>query len=217
MKAQLSGFRQAFDRSEVDFTILDAPCPASGPAYSSVTQHFKGPFYEWWNYVEEAPGKHVYVGWQNSLAFVQDQVATRGPFDVVLGFSQGAAMATLLTAHYYATSRHVPYAAVVLCCGKLPQDGMPVSLQLQPNRLKFNLPIPSLHILGKRDSRYGWGLKLADSYDAGARHMFLHDDGHRFPTVAQHKPMYDDMVRHLRLLCGSQTATDTYCHGGIEF
>jgi len=52
----------------------------------------------WWRSNEE---RTVYIGIDESLVYMRDflqkEVASKGPFDVVFGFSQGAAMAALLT------------------------------------------------------------------------------------------------------------------------
>ncbi|ETV91301.1 hypothetical protein H310_14123 [Aphanomyces invadans] len=196
MNAQLQGFRKAFGPDGVDFTILHAPFAASGPAHTTVSDNFDGPFFEWWDYIEHpagAPKRHEYVGWKASLEFAMDRIDRDGPFDALVGFSQGAGMATLLTAHYSSTTR-IPYSAVVLCCGLLPRDGMPRGLALP-------LSIPSFHILGKADSRYGWGRKLLSAYDPRQRQVFEHAGGHRFPVYPEYMATYNSIAHDLRAIC----------------
>mmetsp|Transcript_3751 Transcript_3751/g.10629 ORF Transcript_3751/g.10629 Transcript_3751/m.10629 type:complete len:228 (+) Transcript_3751:353-1036(+) len=93
-----------FFSDEAEVVYLDAPHPASGPAYDEVLQFFEPPFYEWWNAVEAGSGKvassgdgeWTYQGLHASLAFVEGFMREHGPFDGLMGFSQGASVAALV-------------------------------------------------------------------------------------------------------------------------
>ena len=56
---------------------------------------FPPPYYEWWNASDDAV-RPLYVGWDETLARVQHAFETRGPFDGLLGFSQGSNLAAAL-------------------------------------------------------------------------------------------------------------------------
>ncbi len=55
-------------------------------------QFFSGPYYEWFNKQND-----VYVGLPDTLKYIRDYAAQHGPFDGVLGFSQGGSVAAYLT------------------------------------------------------------------------------------------------------------------------
>ncbi|KAH9110282.1 hypothetical protein LEN26_010452 [Aphanomyces euteiches] len=190
MKVQVADFLHAFDPSEVHVTFLNAPYPASGPAYDDVGEFFgkDGPYYEWWN-VDDSK----YGGWKKSLEYLQEQVQARGPFDVIVGFSQGATMATLLAVHYQAQGV-IPFKAVVLVCGLVPIDGMPSDV--------IEINMPSIHVLGESDPVFDLGQALVDIYaSTPSRHVFKHPDGHKFPAATHSKGIFDQVATILRTLC----------------
>lgn len=53
-----------------------------------------GPYFEWW----DKSGAATYAGLEASLRYLARINATHGPFEGVLGFSQGAGLAALCSA-----------------------------------------------------------------------------------------------------------------------
>ena len=80
-----------------EFTFMDAPHLATGEIPADVASFFEPPYREWWN-ANEVDGRIEYVGLDESLAAIDDFAAQHGPFDGVLGFSQGATLTGLLAA-----------------------------------------------------------------------------------------------------------------------
>ena len=73
----------------------DAPHTASGPPQDVVQATWPGvPYFEWWDKVEDGS----YSGANATLAFLSDIDRTHGPFEGVVGFSQGGALAALCCA-----------------------------------------------------------------------------------------------------------------------
>jgi hypothetical protein len=67
-----------------DFVYIDSPHTSTGS---------RG----WWNAQDtDTPGVRVYRGWQESKDHITDFMEKEGPFDGILGFSQGSALAGLL-------------------------------------------------------------------------------------------------------------------------
>ncbi|KDO29103.1 hypothetical protein SPRG_20123 [Saprolegnia parasitica CBS 223.65] len=207
LQVQMVGLQQALGGKDgVEFVSLNAPHRASGPAHAEVELFFgkNGPYYEWWDHIETpatetTPKRSDYVGLSRSLDFLLGQVDALGPFDAVLGFSQGTAMTTILTAHYLSRGTPMPYKAVLLFCGLLPRDGMPASLR---SGSSYHLDIPSIHVLGETDAIFSWSKKLVGAYESSRRTMFIHPDGHKFPTLPAAKPMYKEIAATLREICG---------------
>jgi len=74
----------------VEIIFVDAPNPASGPIPDDVAAFFKPPYFEWWNANRNADGTWRYDNAAVSLAFLEDVAKLHGPFDGIMGFSQGA-------------------------------------------------------------------------------------------------------------------------------
>ncbi|KAG9406025.1 hypothetical protein AC1031_003947 [Aphanomyces cochlioides] len=195
---QVGGFRQAFGNS-AEFVWFNSPRPASGRPQQPIIDFFgeEGPYYEWWTPFER--NRTSYPEWRETLPYVQNYVQQNGPFDVVIGFSQGAAMATLLTAHYQAKGQKIPYKAVILVCGLCPREGMPEELRIEPGVQKFGpLKIPSFHIIGEKDEIFDLGQELIDSYVESSRFVHIHPDDHRFPSPATNRALYKDIVERIQ-------------------
>ena len=83
---------------DVDFVFVDGASEAKGEAHEIVRKiwnpkEFK--YFEWWNRDEETKR---YVGVERSMSHLSQVFKERGPFDGVLGFSQGGALAATLCA-----------------------------------------------------------------------------------------------------------------------
>ncbi|KAF0695587.1 Aste57867_13627 [Aphanomyces stellatus] len=199
MTLQTSGFLQAFGAS-ADLVELDGTYKASGPPEDEILSIFgeDEPYFEWWDSNDHED--EVYPGWEKSLERVQRHVEHKGPYDVILGFSQGAMMATLMTAHYL-EKKWVPYKAVVLVGGMWPADGMPSSSDNQGDAGNVQLNFPAIHVLGEKDFMYEDGKKQIEHYTASSRHVFTHAGGHRFPALPQYKDMYSEIAKTLHTVC----------------
>mmetsp|Transcript_21755 Transcript_21755/g.30261 ORF Transcript_21755/g.30261 Transcript_21755/m.30261 type:complete len:260 (+) Transcript_21755:173-952(+) len=98
LKTQLSmaGFQKNLDHlMELEFVNAPHKCTEEEeqriPAL--LRKIFEGPYYEWWNALE---GGAVYAGWEESVELVRQTLIHSGPFDGVLGFSQGGSLASLI-------------------------------------------------------------------------------------------------------------------------
>ena len=114
-----------------EFVCAPDGLPATGPIPEDVAMFFPEPTYayhEWWN-ATKVEGSMEYVGLEESLERVRAAWEDSGPFDGVMGFSQGATMTTLLAAKgvvegwgpFAASSgrRAIPFAICV--SGALPR------------------------------------------------------------------------------------------------
>src|SRR6478609_3711037 len=89
----------------------------------------KGPFFEWysWDHLQRVPPAETAT---NSIDNVLDIIAEEGPFDGVMGFSQGAAMIASVLAHYSTQNPLEPqtnlFKFAIFICGSKPftYDGM---------------------------------------------------------------------------------------------
>ena len=119
-----------------------------------------------------------------------------GPFDGILGFSQGGQLATtLLIRHAYLLSSGVvpspdPVAnlkCIILLCGTRPYDfkalGSGAVRLLDPAVDGEPLKIPSAHVWGENDRDWpAHGTMLASLFPVDVRACFAHSSGHQVPV-----------------------------------
>ncbi len=113
-------------------------------------------------------------------------VSAEGPFDGVMGFSQGAALAAMLLARD-SPPEHFRFA-IFLCAG-LPfceaslRQG--VLRHLDPKVDKEVIRVPTAHIVGSKDDALQASLTMKDLCVARGRGLFDHRAGHEVPVSPQ--------------------------------
>ena len=98
------------------------------------------------NTSERAATPTRYVGVEETLAQVREHIHTHGPYDGILGFSQGASRATLLCLE---PPRVPPFKLAVMVAGFAPNDPR-YSAWCDPSS---PIAIPSMYIYGATDER----------------------------------------------------------------
>jgi hypothetical protein len=77
----------------MQYEFIDAPYPAAGPPDKGIAMFYPNhSYYEWFLRGEDGS----YVGLNDSVDRVLQHLAANGPYDGLLGFSQGASMVTRL-------------------------------------------------------------------------------------------------------------------------
>ncbi|RLN49052.1 hypothetical protein BBJ29_006209 [Phytophthora kernoviae] len=189
---------------------MDAPWVASGPAPELVRSFYgaNGPFYQWWDAVKrDEDHSYRYDGYEHSLDFLTGQVQALGPVDALLGFSQGAAVATLLTAHYLATYGYVPWKVCVLVGGFYPRSQETQELlDLAKTGVDGAIDVPSVHVIGKADPLAPKSEKLVRSFTATRRVKLEHEEGHKFPSPIKYKQMYHEIAQEVLSMTGQAWA-----------
>ncbi|CEG40239.1 serine hydrolase-like [Plasmopara halstedii] len=200
LQRQTSALRHAFG-IKAELLYLDAPWAASGPAPELVRSFYgkTGPFFQWWDALKRKDGvTYRYEGLEHSLDYLTGQVQSLGTVDAVLGFSQGAAIATLLTAHYQTTYNHVPWKVCILVAGFYPRTVETQELLDAAKRSADGaIDIPSVHVIGKADPLITQMEKLFRSFSSINRVKFEHDEGHKFPSSLKYKQMYHDIAQEV--------------------
>ncbi|KAI8614852.1 serine hydrolase FSH [Chytriomyces sp. MP71] len=200
MEYQLSGIRKAFEESpyDLDLVRINAPHTARGEPSSDILLNFgrECTYHEWFSY--DFLGAS-YGGLEASMQFLNEYIATHGPFNAILGFSQGATMATLLTMRMIKACGEDPslyrWHALILVCGVDP------SLAYRPR--KGSIDFPSLHIAGALDLVYWRSTVLFGFFkdDTTRRNWIQHAQGHQFPTPFYHK-VYKEILEAMVKILG---------------
>ncbi|GLI71345.1 hypothetical protein VaNZ11_016507, partial [Volvox africanus] len=159
--------------------------------------------------------------WQKSLQHLAAEWHDKGPFEGILGFSNGAAAALLLTCHALEDSATFPgLQFVILAGGYIPQPlerlvppgltarGLPASQgegaaaelgTASDARLAAPLELPSLHFMSRDDAvvSYMSSLELLDCFRSADRTVVEHSAGHCLPQKAPHIAAVAELVRRV--------------------
>ncbi|CAH2078081.1 unnamed protein product, partial [Thlaspi arvense] len=191
MKIQLHKWpKSVIDR--LDLVFLDAPFPCQGK--SDVEGIFDPPYYEWFQFNKEFT---EYTNFENCLEYLEDRMMKLGPFDGLIGFSQGAILSgglPGLQAKGIALQK-VPKIKFVIIIGGAKFK----STKVADNAYSSSLETPSLHFLGETDFLKPYGIQLIDSYKNPV--VVNHPKGHTVPRLDEKSlekvTAFMDTIEHL--------------------
>ncbi|XP_010272959.1 PREDICTED: esterase AGAP003155-like [Nelumbo nucifera] len=158
----------------IDLVFVDAPFPAQG--ISDVKGIFDPPYYEWFQFNEEFT---EYRNFQECLDYIEDCMIKHGPFDGLLGFSQGAILSAALPglqAKGLALTR-VPKIKFVIIIG----GAKFMSPTVADNAYASLIECPSVHFLGEEDYLRPHGERLLKSFVNPV--VIHHPKGHTVPRL----------------------------------
>lgn len=157
---------------KIDLVYPDAPFPAQGK--SDVEGIFDPPYYEWFQFNKEFTS---YTNFDECLAYIEDIIIKQGPFDGLLGFSQGAILSGGLPGLQekgVALTKVAKIKFLIIIGGaKFRSESVAEKAYSSPIRC------PSLHFLGETDFLKPYGLELLENcVDPVVIH---HPKGHTIP------------------------------------
>lgn len=162
----------------IEVCYIDAPNAASGPIPDDVAPYFQGPYHEWWNASRDEQGAWTYEGWQRSVAAMEEALRRHGPFDGLMGFSQGGAMASLAIGMQRSgfAFKDTPPLRFCICFAGIRVRDPQLECFYEAMR-----PAPSLHIIGDRDPVKRLTNQLIASFDHPV--VINHTRGHVIPAM----------------------------------
>ncbi|KAM5575487.1 hypothetical protein ABKV19_014446 [Rosa sericea] len=173
LKTQLGKWPESVLKN-FDLDFLDGPFPAQGK--SEVEGIFDPPYHEWFQFNKEFS---EYTNFDECLEFIEDYMIKNGPFDGLLGFSQGAILSAALPglqAKGLALTK-VPKIKFLIIIGGAKFKSPTVA----ENAYSSPIQIPSLHFLGETDFLKPYGLELLENcVDPTVIH---HPKGHTIPRL----------------------------------
>ncbi|XP_073144999.1 rhodanese-like domain-containing protein 6 isoform X2 [Henckelia pumila] len=130
-------------------------------------------------------------GSEKSFNYLKTLFSQAGPFDGILGFSQGAAMAALVCANQGILKGEIDFRFVILCSGFAVNMG---------DYAEGSITCPSLHIFGSKEGKDRQidceaSKHLASLFDNSNSTIIEHDLGHIIPTRS---PYIDDIKDFLQ-------------------
>jgi predicted esterase len=136
----------------------------------------------WWNHQN-----NIYVGMKESISILIKFVDENGPVNGIIGFSQGAAMTSIL-----ANSLKIKPDYIIVVGGFLPRDLDAVEL--------ITFTGPQLHVMGAKDELVTVETSknlvnhMARFNAASDIHLFEHDGGHFVPGKAEARNFMVDWI-----------------------
>ncbi|GLT74432.1 hypothetical protein SLA2020_462320 [Shorea laevis] len=159
---------------KLDLVFLDAPYPSQGK--SDVEGIFDPPYYEWFQFNKEFS---EYTNFNECLKYIEDYMIKHGPFDGLLGFSQGAILSAGLPGlqEEGVALTKVPKIKYLIIIGGAKFKAPAVAEKAYSSPIKC----PSLHFLGEMDFLKPYGLELLETcVDPVVIH---HPKGHTIPRL----------------------------------
>ncbi|KAJ5946061.1 hypothetical protein N7454_002900 [Penicillium verhagenii] len=177
LEIQTGGLRQQLARNGHTFTFMNGKFVA--PVEGELEGVVDGPFYNHYDR-DRSPGATV----AEAIEHTNRIIAEQGPFDAVLGFSQGAALAAAMIIHHAKSKPSAPplFRVAVFLCGGAPWEETGLMLvKAEPDTFPIN--IFTANVVGKLDSIYESSMELyklcepskAGFYDHGSKHMVPFD------------------------------------------
>ncbi|KAL2482979.1 Serine hydrolase [Forsythia ovata] len=157
-----------------DMDFPDGIYPAGGK--SDIEGIFPGPYFEWFQFNKEFT---VYTNLEECINYLCEYITSKGPFEGLLGFSQGATLAALL----------LGYQAQ----GKILKEHPEMKLYVSISGSKFREPsicevaykepikVKSVHFIGEKDWLKQPSEELATAFENPL--IIRHPQGHTVPRL----------------------------------
>jgi len=151
--------------TDADYVFVTAPHSAVGEPDPGIAMFYPDrPYFEW--YLQEN-GSTI----DESIDWLLSYINENGPFDGILGFSQGASMVTRLLR---VTVETRPFKFAILIGGVVSKMN-----DTSDDKICF----PSLHLYGSADPLYESCKNLEKFYDENQRTSMEHNEGHNIPSI----------------------------------
>ncbi|KAI9203871.1 alpha/beta hydrolase family protein [Polychytrium aggregatum] len=138
----------------------------------------------WWRANSEGT---FYEGYEETIEYLKSFWQEHGPFDGILGFSQGAALVPLIS--YELLQAGLAPRFVVIFSGFRSR-----STQHQQMLVEHSISIPSLHVIGKSDALIVPSRSEELSRVFHDPKVVFHEGGHFIPTDADQRAIYKEFI-----------------------
>ena len=101
MDYQLDYYKQIY-KDHIEFHTFDAPYKVEKVWDQALKDRFKGPFYGWYIYDEKTKERK---GFMKGIAYIINYINEHGPFDGLLGFSQGSIICRIILKKAFFTAK----------------------------------------------------------------------------------------------------------------
>lgn len=203
---KIGGARRKLERA-FDLTFLDGPidleevsksttAPSASESDAATPMFNTGRAWFLREPLEDKPEQCRYLKLAEAMTYVSEYALKHGPYDGLMGFSQGGTVVTAL-----ATSGAIPVSAVLTAGSPHIEEVFESASEWVAKNLgdskdtDAGLAIPKLHLAGETDAIISVASTEALCRRGGNGELVVHDKGHLFPTKAAY---VDKMVEFLR-------------------
>ncbi|KAH6617684.1 serine hydrolase FSH [Chaetomium sp. MPI-SDFR-AT-0129] len=141
----------------------------------------------------------------NALKFLVNIMEEQGPFDAIIGYSEGATVAATLLLHEQQRSKKkdIPpmFKYAIFFAGWPPVDPVHHNMILS-DETDATIEIPTCHIIGSLDPYVHGSMALYNVCDPDTAYMFDHAKGHTLPRDKDTVRELGDVVREAITLYG---------------
>ncbi|CAL0315551.1 unnamed protein product [Lupinus luteus] len=173
LKKQINKWPQSV-LEKLDLVFVDAPFPSQGK--SDVEAFFDPPYYEWFQFNKEFT---EYTNFDECLQYIEDCMIQHGPFDGLLGFSQGAILSAALPGlqEKGVALKKVAKVKLLIIIG----GAMFKSPSVAEKAYSSLITCPSLHFIGETDFLRQYSIELSESCVEPV--VVHHPKGHTIPRL----------------------------------
>lgn len=160
--------------SNFDLEFPNGIFPAGGK--SDIEGFFPPPYYEWFQFNQEFT---EYTNLDECISYLCEYITTKGPFDGLLGFSQGATLSALLLGYQSqgkVLKEHPPFKLFVSISGS--KFRAPSICEIA---YKETIKVKSVHFIGEKDWLKHPSQDLAASFQDPL--IIRHPQGHTVPRL----------------------------------
>uniref|UniRef100_A0A0N5B0E6 FSH1 domain-containing protein n=1 Tax=Syphacia muris TaxID=451379 RepID=A0A0N5B0E6_9BILA len=150
----------------------------------------------WWfsqsnNTFSSTDATDIDTGFQKSVDLIVKLVKDKGPYDGIMGFSQGASFAVLLASLRAMKKIDLDFSFLILFSGF--QSLCSKHAELMAAKLTG---IYSLHVYGKNDQVVDFHMseKLVSMFDPDKCDVIIHEGGHYVPPMGKYKALMIDFL-----------------------
>ncbi|PUZ47403.1 hypothetical protein GQ55_7G161800 [Panicum hallii var. hallii] len=180
MRRQVVGRWPEEVTSRLDLVFADGPFLAEGA--SPVADIFDPPYYEWFQFVGKVSGGQDPIECRNldmCLSYLEELMIREGPFDGLLGFSQGAVVSAVLTGLQEQGLAFTGLAKVK--CVMVMSGGKIQAPPAAARAFASKIMCPSLHFIGDNDFTKAHGEELVQAFADPL--VIRHPAGHTVPKL----------------------------------
>lgn len=165
-----------FITDKIDLIFINGPFPIDNDG-TSVNEHFV-----WLGFNKVTM---EYDKFEEGIAYIEDHMIELGPFDGVLGFSEGAFITGALPGMQeqglcLKKVKKIEYV-VIISGAKIGGKSLPLVPKLAETAYSSPINIPSLHIFGKNDKEWPNSPELVEAYVDPL--VIKHNGGHEVPKL----------------------------------
>jgi len=210
MKFQTAGLRKFLGAAETEWLFIDAPTPwqplpgSPWPNDQERSEYERRlaqnkPFVQWYRtavHGEGPSGGDIWEGVEDCVKHVWEYITKEAPIDVVVAFSQGSSMVSLLVEVMRRFGQAPPWRLSVFFNGGNIDDGR---FQFEAGQ---SSQVPTVYVGGRADPFGGYILGLVRGMYTNLS-VLEHDDGHSFPTTQPRaNEVYEEVSALVRSACG---------------